>query len=110
MEQLSIGDLAQVAAKQQAFEDDLTSLTKKIKLEFARIAENAQQFTEIYAESVHSVLGTVEAGMDQMKDFMDRCETVEQHLAGVEVLSKQISVMRRLCEDLELKTAKLGKG
>jgi len=109
MEQLSIGDLDQVAAKQQAFEADLLSLTEKIKSEFARIAGNAQQFTEIYAESVDSVLGNVETGMDQMKDFMGRCEALELHLAGVEVLSKQVSVMRRLCEDLEVKTAKLRK-
>jgi hypothetical protein len=109
MEQLSISDLDQVAAKQQAFESDLRSLTEKIRTEFARIAENAEEFTGIYAESVESMLGNVETLMEQMKEFMGRCEALEQHLVGLEVLSKQIGVMRRLCEDLELKTAKLGK-
>lgn len=84
-------------------------MTEKIKSEFARIAENAQEFTEIYAESIDSVLGNVETVMEQIKEFMSLCETLETHLVGVEALSKQISVMRRLCEDLELKTAKIGK-
>lgn len=92
-----------------AFESDLRTLTSRIQEEFRSIAENALQYTELYSESVDTLLNDVEHVMEQLKEFMGRCESLESHLTSLEVLSKQVSIMRHLCEELEAKVAKLCK-
>lgn len=89
------------------FESEIAAIINQIGTKFANIASHTVRFEEIQADSLERLCNEVDKGVSASEEFILHCEVLSNELNGIEELARQVHLMRKGCEELEKKLAKL---
>lgn len=86
---------------------EIERLVSTLAINFKEAAEKTNSLSNIYSTIIVESAKQVDTNIDLTKEFIVKCEILEENLQVVEKLGKQITYMRKYCEDLEKKVNKI---
>ncbi|CAG9335523.1 unnamed protein product [Blepharisma stoltei] len=103
---MSFVDIDELETLQQTIPAEIENLVNTLAIDFREAAETTMNLMSLYASHLINITSKSDSTVDMTKDFILKCENLEENLQNVEKLAKQINFMRRYCEELEKKINK----